>query len=246
MVYSNFNSILEFDSESCRESNFIVVTDVNIDGNFLIHHFISHFTKSNGSISILGMAQTQTHYSSATHKLGVNLQQLLKDGRLKFIDGLQYVCDAFTDKTNERSPLKDLTVMVDEAITSTSTHQNGHLFVIDDLTALLNIGCSTQNVFDFIHHCKVMSEKHNISFLLLSHADMEDDEYAMLSSRLQQYASLHVNAQALRTGYSKDLSGEMQVYNFKNPYATSKKVLHFKLMDRDMRTFAPGTSSAVL
>ena len=49
---------------------------------------------------------------------------------------------------------------------------------------------------------------------MLSHADVEDDQYTLLSSRLEQYASLHINVQALRTGYSKDLSGEVSVSCF--------------------------------
>ena len=39
---------------------------------------------------------------------------------------------------------------------------------------------------------------------------------------------------------------QMQISNFKNAYSTTKKTLHFKLADRDVRFFAPGTSSAVL
>jgi len=39
---------------------------------------------------------------------------------------------------------------------------------------------------------------------------------------------------------------QMQISNYQNAYSTSTKTLHFKLLDRDVRFFAPGTSSAVL
>jgi len=44
---------------------------------------------------------------------------------------------------------------------------------------------------------------------------MEDDEdYCMLSARLYQYATLEINAQALKTGFSRDLSGEVSNLDF--------------------------------
>ena len=56
------------------------------------------------------------------------------------------------------------TIIMKSTTTTSTTLQNGltpagHLFVIDDLAALVNIGYSCQNIFDFIHQCKVISQK---------------------------------------------------------------------------------------
>ena len=60
--------------------------------------------------------------------------------------------------------IENTIIMKSTTTTTSTTLQNGltpagHLFVIDDLAALVNIGYSCQNIFDFIHQCKVISQK---------------------------------------------------------------------------------------
>ena len=45
--------------------------------------------------------------------------------------------------------------------------------------------------------------------MILSHSNTEDEEYTMINSRICDYSTLHVNVKSLRTGYSRDLSGEV-------------------------------------
>lgn len=254
MVFSSFNTHLGFENNQLTQGDFIVVSGQNIDGNFLMHHFISQYAKNKGTASILGFAQTLTHYSNVGHKLGVNLTNMVKEQSLHFIDGLTLILDAFSKGTSENvlpnpgstdSTLKQLWKLIRNDISS-FTDGVPHLFIIDDITALINIGFSVQEVFDFVHYCKSLSEKHKTSFLIGCHENEEDEDYSLIESRLQQYATMKIHVQALKTGYSKDLSGEMQIFNFRNVYSSSMKTLHFKLMDRDVRFFAPGTSTAVL
>lgn len=53
-----------------------------------------------------------------------------------------------------------------------------HLLVIDDITALLNVGVSVQAIMDFVHYCKVFTTQHvslvaNIYIVLESYINLK-------------------------------------------------------------------------
>lgn len=255
MVFSAFNSYIGTE-DSYTEPQFVVISDYMIDANFLLHHFVSHYLKDNRYISVLGFAQTDTHYTTAGHKLGLNLQNV-KDGRtLYVIDGLKMLLDGFIgeqekgvfcDPRASSFSLKPLWRMIRDRIQETK-ERNGHLVIIDDLTALLNVGVSLQVVLDFVHYCKVLVEKSNVSMVILCHSNDDDEEYTSLLSHLKGYSTLHIHVNALKSGYSRDISGEMQITKYSKTVSllNTHRLLHFKLLDKDVRFFAPGTSTAVL
>lgn len=47
----------------------------------------------------------------------------------------------------------------DSIIDMTSPPANGNVFVIEDVTSLLNIGYTCQSVVEFLHQCKIIAQK---------------------------------------------------------------------------------------
>ena len=68
------------------------------------------------------------------------------------------------------SSLSKLGEMIENAIVkaASSSGGTGNLFVIDDLTSLVNVGYTCQGIFDFVHHCKVISQR-LVSFVYLQY-----------------------------------------------------------------------------
>ena len=251
-MYTSFNLHLGIDKENLAHET-IVISDKDIDGNFLLHHFLSHCINNNGKVCLLGFNQTLTHYTNASQKLGVNLQKFIDKNNFIFIDVLKLIFDGFICGDNDASslftdvnqpefslqPLLDL-IMVN------ITDDMPMMILLDDMCSLVNIGVPVQVIADFIHYCKTLTLHKVLSFVFLTHLG-EDPDYLLLQSWLKYYATIEIDVRSLKTGYSKEISGEMCILRRTPKHSsTILKRLHFKLLDKDVKFFAPGTSSAVL
>ncbi|XP_065665061.1 elongator complex protein 6-like [Hydra vulgaris] len=239
-MYSNLNYYLGL-SESLQ-CEFITIADSNIDGNFLIHHFISSVLKNGGKVCLFGFAQTLTHYSNACQKLGVNLQTYADEGSFAFVDILKSICDSFLendtlfyDNSSPGYSLKGLWEVIQKKISNRS------LLILDDITSLVNIGVSAQVVADFLHYCKVATHKQCVSFVILGHCNEDDTVCSRVQAFMKTYSTLAIHVSSLKTGYSSDVSGEILIYKKKK---TNR--MHFKLADKDVKLFPVGTCPAVL
>ena len=247
-MYSNFDSHLGVEGDISRE--FITITDRDIDANFLIHHFISHFLqkKSNSKVCLLGFTQTQSHYTSACQKMGLNLQTAISKKQFVFVDMLRMLFDGFIADTTHANHLFSSTALTNtlkplfELLLAIIKGDTPSLVVVDDLSVLVNIGIPVQVVADFLHYCKNMTVQRDVSFLFLSHADEDDAEFTLMNCWLKRYSTLELNVCSLQSGYSNELSGDMTITR----HQCLSKLLHFKLMDKDVKFYAPGTSSVIL
>jgi len=260
-MFVEFNSHTGLDSSDLSHE-FITITDTDIDANFLLHHFLSHFLQKHqqgGKATLLAFAHTLAHYTSAVHKIGSNLHTYITRKQLQYVDGLRMLFDGFMCRdgddtaiashlftsTTSNTSLKQLFHLLNAMSSSTHDEDGPILIVVDDLCSLINIGVPAQAVSDFLHYCKTLTTRveRDISFVFLTHADSDDPEYTLVHELLRQYTSMEVNVRALKSGYSKELSGDMNIcWNKHNV----DKHLHFKLLDKDVKFYAPGTSSAVL
>jgi len=246
-MYTNFDAHLGVDQTQISQ-DFIVITDTDIDGNFLLHHFISNFLqKRKGRVCLLGFAQTQSHYTSACHKMGVNLQTANTKKDFVFVDMLRMIYDGFMAETADSNnlfsdvdSLKPLMELVNVIVAGDSPS----LVVVDDISTLVNIGVPVQIIADFLHYCKTLITQKDVTFVFLSHADTEDPELSLLHCWLKRYVTLEINVRALKSGFSKELSGDMSITH--NNKQHTAKHLHFKLLDKDVKFYAPGTASVVL
>jgi len=266
-MYTTFNAHLGIDKEALANET-IFISDQGIDGNFLLHHLIAHSLNTGTRVCVLGIAQTLTHYASTAHKLAVNLHKAIDNKQFVFIDALTLLFDGFTschaddsdddddaddddDKSNNLfaispvDPNFSLKALF-SLIASQVVDEAPIMVIVDDLTALINIGVPVQHIANFVHYCKSLTHTKNVSFVHLAHHE-DDPEYTLLQSWLRHYATMEIHARAMKTGFSRELSGELNILRRSAKHSSvMAKRLHFKLLDKDVRFFAPGTSSAVL
>ncbi|XP_034731378.1 elongator complex protein 6 [Etheostoma cragini] len=132
------------------------------------------------------------------------------------------------------------------------------VLLVDDLSVLLSLGVSVGAMLDFSHYCRatICSQlQGNVVMLVRCDGEEEeeddgDDEGSeRLLKGLTHQCSLTLHVQGLPTGFCRDIHGQVEVCwrrrQGDGPY-TQKKLFQYKVHDKGVSFFAPGTSSAVL
>ncbi|XP_035661620.1 elongator complex protein 6-like [Branchiostoma floridae] len=268
-MFTELNVILGFDHLKPPKGQFVLISDSLTDGSFLIHHFLSLYIKGGWKVCLLALAQSFGHYNTVGQKLGVHLTQAREKGQLRFVDGLNHSLQAYTSTAEDGQDKNPLTCLRDKKATLrplydlVKTHVCGEegvlegptLLLVDDLSVLLSLGMSVKDVSDFVHYCRVLmcpSQQSQGAMVTLVHkdADVEDEEYSSLFRHMAYHSTVHLAVEGLSSGYSRDVHGQVTV-TFRNVLdpsqpQTRKRRLQYKVEERNVSFFAPGTSRAVL
>jgi hypothetical protein len=125
--------------------------------------------------------------------------------------------------------------------------------VIDDLSDLLSLGIHVKDVLSFLQYCQTLLESQpDLSMVVLTHVAEGDEEQHLLSAGLCHVADITVIVCGLKTGQSSDVSGAMKVIHrrWDQPIIADEwnkqNLYHFKLLDRQVKVFAPGTASSLM
>lgn len=256
-------------TEADLGGNFFLVTEAGeADASFLIHHFLSQYLKGGCRVVFLALAQSLGHYNAVAQKLGVNLTALKTSGQLDFISGLQYslplMRTSISRDTNDNvlgdcidskslQPLYKLLRESLEISTGSQTHLPT-LLLIDDVGILHSLGVDTGQINDFLKYCQATlmrdQKQSSGSMVTLLHCDPDDDDDVVyLSNQLQHACTCHLKVEGLPSGFCKDVHGQMTIIQKPtNADITrpTRKLLQFKITDKNVSFFAVGTSSAVL
>ena len=109
------------------------------------------------------------------------------------------------------------------------------------MTILSALGFSVKSVYALCHYLTLLINKLSGCQLIIRTFEDPDsrNDVVHLVSRVSM---LNIYVQGLSTGLSRDVSGTMHLKCQTN----KDKSLQFKLLEKDVKVFAPGTSQAVL
>ncbi|KAM4600773.1 elongator complex protein 6 [Polymixia lowei] len=270
-MFTELNTILNTSPDSFKQGEFILISDRQADASFLIHHFLSFYLRAGCKVCFLGLAQSFSHYSAVSQRLGVSLAQAKEKGQLVFLEGLKESLGVLLHKASNtgsraldylRDPSVGLRGLYEFVRDSVSGSGGGGLdecgpavLLVDDLTVLLSLGVSVSAVLDFSHYCRaiVCSQLQGNMVMLVRCEEEEDDDDDEGSERLLKglthQCSLTLHVQGLPTGYCRDIHGQVEVCWRRRQgdvQQTQKKLFQYKLHDKGAAFFARGTSSAVL
>jgi len=216
----------------------ITITETVPDkSDFLLHHFISNWISQDNKnkVLILGIEQSFGHYHGVAMKLGLNLLKLKQSGRVMFYEGLKKIPEFLEDTDDDLGIMKKI---YDEVVKMVGDNT---LVIVDQVTILSIMGFSVKSVYGLCHYLTSLINKQRSSQLILRM--FEDTESTNPIVHLVSRASmLNIYVEGLSTGLSRDVSGTIHLRCQKNP----DKRLQFKLLEKDVKVFAPGTSQAVL
>jgi len=211
---------------------------------FLLHHFISRWLKNGHKVLIVGLEQSFGHYHSVGIKLGYNLLKLKESGQVIFYEGLKKILDSnFAESSHfqvDEPGLNSLKFLYQE-ICSLVTENT--LVVIDQVSILSCMGFTPHSIYTFCHYLVDMMDNLNTCQLVLR-VDMVGEESVQLVRLLQQLGELNLSVAGLVTGQSRDVSGVITMQDRKERGVN--RVFQYRVEDKNVRIFAPGTSSAVL
>ena len=217
-MFPELNEILDINSTELPLGSFYLISDYQTDGSFLVDHFNSLFLKGGGNVCFLGLAQSFNHYNSVGNKIGISLSQARENGQLIFIEGLKEICQSMLGDNSapyttpfQEGGLRALYQTMKSKLTVTAANGNPTLILIDDLAPLLSLGVAWKDLVQFVNYLRVLGRGYNCCLVTLLHCDKdaEDDEAELLWKRLCHDCNLTLEAHGLKSGYCKDVHGEV-------------------------------------
>lgn len=265
-MFPDLNSLTNFDEKSPPKRKFVLISDCQNDGSFLIHHFLALYLKGGFKVFFVALGQSFSHYNNVAQKLGTSLSSACDSGQVTFLDGLKLVSDSLKDDSEEgnnaddvnpfknlRSQTFTLQPLYKRIKSFLGKETKPCLLLIDDLTALLSIGIHVQDIVNFIHYCSTLMcyppSMLDGCLVTLVHndSDVDDEESLLLWKQLCYVAHMELHVRGLSSGYFKDVHGQLTITSRdQNKVNHSSRVVQYKVHEKTVTCFAPGLSKAVL
>ncbi|XP_054638032.1 elongator complex protein 6 isoform X2 [Dunckerocampus dactyliophorus] len=224
-MFAELNSILNISPENIPTEEFVLLSDRQSDASFLVHHFLGFYLRAGCKVCFLGLAQSFSHYSAVSQRLGVSLSQAKDKGQLVFLEGLneslsilnpqdaQTGSEAMDFLRNPAAGLCSLFQFVNSSISwgGGEPWRGPPVLLVDDLSVLLSLGVGMGAVLDFSHYCRAaVCSRLKGNMVMLLRCDSEDDDdrgSERLLKGLTHQCSLALHVQGLPTGYCRDIHG---------------------------------------
>jgi len=217
---------------AAESSKVVTVAELAPDkAGFVLHHFISRSLKSGQKVVIVGLEHSFGHYHSIGIKLGYNLLKLRESGQVLFYEGLKKILDmSLADSSMSCAGLyQEISSLVSD----------NTLLVIDQVSILTSLGMTIPSVLTFCHYLVTSMPTCQLVIRL--------NQKGKLLRLVQRLAGLNLTVAGLQTGQSRDVSGVLTVQSKGADVEDwDKRTFQFRLEDKNVKIFAPGTSSAVL
>lgn len=258
-MFDDLNILTGWDSNRVPEKEVILISSKSADGSFLLHHFLSMFLKANHNVVLLTASQTLAHYGVVCSKFSVNIEKFQNLNKLKVMNildaSLLMYDDGLLESPGESPGLfqafeQNSMKYIYEEIKKNLDPESRNMIMLDDITVLLNIGFKENDLINFVHYMAVLSKTCDCTFLTHFQKEVSSVDNAMkFYEHCQFYSTSELQIQGLESGYSKDVNGNLCfVTKSEGDLKKREKVkeMQYKLTDRSIKLFAPGTSSAVL
>lgn len=260
-MFEELNHRLGWTLDSLPRSKIVLITSDDVEGGFLLHHFISMYVKQKHPVCLVTLAQSYPHYVQAGLKMSSNLEKAKLEARLCHLDLMSiflksYLKTESSGKINENllrviqnpdTELKNIYLSIRSSLlelASKNANCDGpSLLVIDDISTLMSIGFSISALADFIHYLHVLCTSQNVLLVTVMPVMIEGDCRILLKI-LTYYSDTVISVKGLSSGYCKDVHGDLHLTKKDNRLCNS--VWQYKLSDKNLNIFAKGTSAAVL
>ena len=172
---------------------------------------------------------------------GLNLHKLREQKKLVFIDVMSTMLQDVLDDSPAKNPDKSLEGLCQQILDAAS---EPCFLIVDHLSILSHLGYSTRSQLVFTN--KLLRHTRDKGGKLLVSYSLSTNHIDSLATYLQRTADLSFLIEDLKTGRSKDVSGNLCIATRDENGAFSRKDLQYRLEERTVKVFAPGTSGAVL
>lgn len=246
--------------------NVLGIDKVNMDGklllieeqhdsnaNFLLSSVISNALKKDYKICFVLFHNTFNHYHSVGMKFGYNLTLLKEKGNVMVIEPMRIIAsDMHTIYDQDTTIEHNLFLFINNECRR-MTKENEHIIIIiDELNHLYNLGFDLKKSLFCMRYLRSLVEYNSTSQLcVVTHTykhELQDCTLNTFAHVLKHMAHLHVKVEPFETGYTSDASGKLTI-NWKRDFVRAKynwaetaKYI-YKLLDRQVQIYAPGTAA---
>lgn len=219
------------------------------DSTFVLASILSKCFKDDTNVCLVSLHNTLLHFNNVGKRIGFDFNAEVDKGTATFIDFLSEISN---DLYNNQNPkyltteanqiVKQLLLEINNKIKKLLSNNKHISVVIDDISHLLDLSVTFNEITRFIQHLVGLTINKNISIIVNCHVASETDN--LISNLLQHSADVAVIVSNLKTGRSWDVSGVLivnrnsEIQNEINKQA----VYHYRLFEKEIRVFAPGKS----
>ncbi|XP_033742453.1 elongator complex protein 6-like [Pecten maximus] len=265
-MFPELNSVLDIKTTDSIIGKAIGISESDVDGSFLIHHFLSFFLRNDHPVSFVTFVQSFNHFNTVSKKFGLDLAAKRNNGQLAFIEGLKLLGESFMLDDNESHVSKGDNPFVERGQSNHALlplycyienicndlikdHSKPPILIIDDVSVLLSTGHTLKDTIAFIQYLQnFVSSQNGIAVLHISKGKRSCDEDAVVVwKHMCHLFPVLIEVCGLSSGYCRDVHGELKIANDSSLHKHQvKKSMQYKLTDKSIALFAAGLSSAVL
>lgn len=203
-----------------------VAVEHGSDASFLLCSLMWKAVQEGASLCLLALHNNKTHYHNVGKRLGLDLRSavILEPFRMYAEESGDFAGLDMSDDANMKRLFLDVKRSLDELSAP-------KCLVVDDLCDLLSLGGSVQQVLVFLRHCRLLVDLDSSTSLVVGTHRSQDRN--LVATATAHMADCRLSVAPLRTGFSSEVTGTVQV---------DSRLFHYKLTDRQVRVFAPGSA----
>ncbi|XP_068221579.1 elongator complex protein 6 [Palaemon carinicauda] len=266
-MFDSVKNALEGGGVSIAEGGvFLISESPTTSASGLVSHFLSFGVTNNSHVCFVSLQHTWGHYCNIGNKCGMNLRQQATEGKVKVIEGLKLMSEVINEDFQDanhpfsfmlepsKQPLRNLYNIILETVESWRENKEHFVLIIDGVSSLLNLGVLSSEIEIFLNYCRTLIEgddgcKYAGVLIIVTKSYGRDEDTVHLVNRLAQCSAVHMSLEALSTGFSREVHGNLRlIFNHASPHLSLPDVqlFQYKMEDKNIRLFAPGTSAGVL
>lgn len=216
------------------------------NASFMISSLMWSASRANTSLCLVALHYPRSHYELVAKNLGFNLKAMIESKTAIVLEPYSMYVESTKDlkqidMRNEEN-VKRLFLDLKEALKSLPGKK---LLIIDDLSDLLCLGSHVSLVTTLLQYCRNLQDHDkDLALTFSSHCSEENEEQNVLVNVVAHIADFRITIAPLKTGFSANVTGSIDVVdNLDDASSTvaNHRLFHFKLSDRQIKVFAPGT-----
>jgi len=266
-MFDSVQSALNSSGVNVEEGGFILLTETpNTSINGLISHFLSWALANEHPVCLVALQHTWGHYCNVGNKMGINLRSHLEQDKIKVIEGLKLLSELSSDSnlddhpfnfilqgSETDNPLKNLYTNIKKLIEPWQREGKYFVLIIDNVTNLLSLGVNRTDIEIFVKYCTKLtytSSNTCSTLVAVTTYDDKDEDGGILTKSLSHNTIMKLSVEGLSTGSSRDVHGNFKLQVFDDKCRLSclprEQNYQYKMEDKNMKLFAPGTAAGVL
>lgn len=245
---SDIISCLQLD-KAITTNRVIVAKEINgSDSSFITSCILGHCIKNKQAVLLITTHNSLLHYQNVGLKMNYNLEKYIDSGLIQIFKLDEVLVNLLL--ANETDSLQNIFSNLNESMNLTKPNNDVVNIIFDGVSHLFDMQYSLKDVNKFCNSIIKLGRCNPNSFVLF-HCNLatEDDVTHVLTNLLCHAAHTILEVGNLSSGFSADVSGHLtikhpgQKLSLDQMYSMDTKPSRFlfKLFDRGVKLFAPGT-----